>query len=156
MRLCVIAVGRRGPAWLQQAQADYLKRFPRELRVELVEVAPARRTANSTPAASLKTEAARLLTAVPAGSRCIVLDQRGRALDTAALARELQRWRADGSDVAFLIGGADGTDAALRESAAAVWSLSALTLPHGMARLVLVEQLYRAWTILSGHPYHRE
>lgn len=154
MRLAIIAIGRRGPRWLQEALDDYLKRFPADIRISMKEIAPPRRGANAAPAREL--EAERLLAAVPKGALCIALDERGKELDTRGIAKQLEGWRRDGRDVTFLIGGADGLDAALIEEADGVWSLSKLTLQHGMAKLVLVEQLYRAWTILSGHPYHRE
>jgi 23S rRNA (pseudouridine1915-N3)-methyltransferase len=154
MQLAVIAIGRRGPAWLQQALADYLERLPRDFRIRLIDIAPARRAGNA--AAAQRDEARRLRGAVPEDCLCVVLDERGRPIDTKSLARQMRAWRDENRGVAFLIGGADGTDPGLRREADAVWSLSPLTLPHGMAKLVLVEQLYRAWTILSGHPYHRE
>ncbi|HEY7840628.1 MAG TPA: 23S rRNA (pseudouridine(1915)-N(3))-methyltransferase RlmH [Gammaproteobacteria bacterium] len=156
MRLTIVAVGRRGPAWLQEALADYLKRFPPGIRITIKDIAPARRGANTPAAAARGTEAEKLRAAATRGSLRIALDEHGRELDTRELARQLGIWRNEDRDVAFLIGGADGLDAALLEDADGVWSLSKLTLQHGMAKLVLVEQLYRAWTILSGHPYHRE
>jgi 23S rRNA (pseudouridine1915-N3)-methyltransferase len=156
MQLAVIAIGRRGPAWLQQALADYLGRFPREFRIQMIDIAPARRAANVPAAIVQRAEAQKLRGALPDGSLRIVLDERGRPIDTRTLVRQLQAWREENRRVTFLIGGADGTDPALHREMDAVWSLSPLTLQHGMAKLVLVEQLYRAWTILSGHPYHRE
>ena len=156
MRLAVIAIGRRGPRWQQEALADYLKRFPPEIRIDMKGIAPARRGANTPAAAVRSAEADKLRAAVPDGSLRIALDEHGRERSTQELARQLEGWRREGRDVAFLIGGADGLDAALLKEVDSIWSLSKLTLQHGMAKLVLVEQLYRAWTILSGHPYHRE
>ena len=156
MRLAIVAIGRRGPAWLQEALADYLKRFPPEIRIAMKDIAPARRGANAPAAAVRSSEAEKLRAAVPDGSLRIALDEHGRERSTRELARQLEAWRNEGRDVAFLIGGADGLDAALLKEMDSVWSLSKLTLQHGMAKLLLVEQLYRAWTILSGHPYHRE
>ena len=101
-------------------------------------------------------EAVKILAAIPKGSRVIALDERGKDQTTQNLATELANWRQEGFDITFLIGGADGLDADLKKNAQAVWRLSSLTMPHAMARVLLVEQLYRAWTILQGHPYHRE
>lgn len=154
MRLAILAIGRRGPAWLQEALADYVKRFPPELRIALKEVAPARHGANAD--VGRRSEAGKLRAAAPEGSLRIALDEHGRERSTREIAAQLEAWRNEGRDVAFLIGGADGLDPALLKEADAIWSLSKLTLQHGMAKLLLVEQLYRAWTILSRHPYHRE
>ena len=101
-------------------------------------------------------EAVKIAAAIPKGARVIALDERGKDQTTQQLATQLANWRQEGIDIAFLIGGADGLDASLKENAQALWRLSSLTLPHAMARVLLVEQLYRAWTILQGHPYHRE
>jgi len=101
-------------------------------------------------------EAIKILAAIPKGSQIIALDERGKDQTTQQLSKQLASWRQDGLDITFLIGGADGLDPSLKESAHAMWRLSSLTLPHAMARLILIEQLYRAWTILQGHPYHRE
>lgn len=156
MRLAIVAIGRRGPRWLQEALDDYLKRFPPEIRITVKEIAPARHGAGSAAAAARKSEAEKLRKAVPDGSLRIALDERGKERTTLELARQLQHWRNEGRDVTFLIGGADGLDPGLLKEMDGTWSLSKLTLQHGMARLLLVEQLYRAWTILAGHPYHRE
>jgi 23S rRNA (pseudouridine1915-N3)-methyltransferase len=156
MRLAVIAIGRRGPRWLQEALTDYVRRLPAAMRIELIEIAPVRRGRNADSHAATRTEAARLRAAVPANHIRVALDERGRQIDTKFVATQLQGWRDEDRNVAFLIGGADGLDPALVREANAAWSMSKLTLPHGIARLLLVEQLYRGWTVLSGHPYHRE
>jgi len=126
--------------------------MPRELRLELAAVKPAAGAQGQDKAA----EAVRLRAALPAGARLVALDERGKTLTTATLAKQLARWREGGRDVAFVIGGADGLEAGLLKEAELVLSLSALTLPHALARVLLAEQLYRAWTILQNHPYHRE
>jgi 23S rRNA (pseudouridine1915-N3)-methyltransferase len=154
LRILILAVSRRRPGWLDDALDEYLRRFPPEQRPKLVDIAPARKR-NADREAVLADEARRIRAAIPDGARCIVLDEGGRGQDTRALARLLEDWRQDGRDVAFVVGGPEGTDAALRREAEAVWSLSSLTLPHGLALLILVEQIYRAFTVISGHPYHR-
>lgn len=147
MRLIIIAVGHKMPDWVSSACNDYLKRMPADCSVELKEIKP-----DLSPAK----EAIKITAAIPKGIRLIALDERGKDLSTKALANQLAQWRQDGGDVAFLIGGADGLDPSLKQKADAIWRLSNLTMPHAMARVLLTEQLYRAWTILQGHPYHRE
>jgi 23S rRNA (pseudouridine1915-N3)-methyltransferase len=152
MKLTVAAVGHRMPAWIDEGFHEYARRMPREMRLELVAVKPAAGAQGQDKAA----EAARLRTVLPAGARLVALDEHGKALTTAALAKLLDRWRGEGRDVVFVIGGADGLEAGLLKEAELVLSLSTLTLPHALARVLLAEQLYRAWTILQNHPYHRE
>ncbi|SNX29230.1 23S rRNA (pseudouridine1915-N3)-methyltransferase [Polynucleobacter meluiroseus] len=147
MRLTIIAVGHKMPDWVASVTQDYLKRMPADCSIEIKELKP-----DLTPAK----EAVKIAAAIPKGAHVIALDERGKDLTTQNIATQLAHWRQTGLDVAFLIGGADGLDANLKDSAQALWRLSSLTLPHAMARLLLVEQLYRAWTILQGHPYHRE
>jgi 23S rRNA (pseudouridine1915-N3)-methyltransferase len=156
MKLLVVAVGSRMPAWVSQGFAEYAKRMPRTLPLELAEVRAEPRTEGKTLARLLSAEAGRVERAVPQGYRRIALDERGRELTTSALARWLEERQRDGADLAFLIGGADGLAPELKAGAAAQLRLSAFTLPHGLARVVLAEQLYRASAILQGHPYHRE
>lgn len=155
MHLTLIAVGRRASGWLREAAADYVRRFPPELKVTVRELAPARRSASEPKQAVLRTEVKAIGDAIPRNAHVIALDERGRQHDTAGLARELARWIDGQSHVAFLIGGADGLDPSIVKRADEKWSLSKLTLPHGLARVILLEQLYRAWTVLKGHPYHR-
>jgi 23S rRNA (pseudouridine1915-N3)-methyltransferase len=134
------------PAWIQDGFQEYAKRMPPELRLELVELRPQGKEA----------EGKRLLASVPAGATLIALDERGKALATRQLSKLMADWMRDGTQPAFAIGGADGLADAVKDRARMKISLSALTLPHALARVVLAEQLYRAWTILAGHPYHRE
>ena len=158
MKLLVVAVGQRQPAWADAAWADYAKRLPSEWRFELkaLKAEPrAGRTAGQCRAA----EAARFETALQSvgkGVRRVVLDETGSRRTTAELAERLRAWQADGRDVALLVGGPDGLDAALQASADETLRLSDLTLPHALARVLLVEALYRAWSVTAGHPYHRE
>lgn len=155
MKLTLLSVGDRLPAWANAAVAEYLKRMPREARVELVEIKPEKRAGQS--ADSIKAiEAARLLEKVPAGARLLALDEHGREVTTKELADLMARWMAEGRDVALVIGGADGLAPALLDKAEGKLSLSRLTLPHALARVLLAEQLYRAISLLNNHPYHRE
>lgn len=157
MRITVVAVGQRQPAWAQAAVDDYLGRFPADFKVELKEVkAEARSGKGNEPVARLMAaEAARIRAAVPAHGRIVALDERGADWTTEQLASRLGRWRDDGVQPVFVIGGPDGLDPALKADAHVTLRLSSLTLPHALARVVLAEQLYRAWSMLANHPYHR-
>lgn len=156
MKLWVCAVGHKPPAWADAGYEEYARRFPRELELVLRPVKAEPRSGGRTPEQLMAAEAARLDTVVPSGARRVVLDERGDRLTTVALAERLQAWRLDGRDVALLIGGPDGLHPRLRETAEERLRLSDLTLPHAMVRVLLAEALYRAWTLASGHPYHRE
>ncbi|MGE4370291.1 MAG: 23S rRNA (pseudouridine(1915)-N(3))-methyltransferase RlmH [Burkholderiaceae bacterium] len=155
MKLIVVAVGTRMPSWVEAAWQEYAKRLPPDCALELREVKPEPRTSGKTPTQMMVSEAKRVETALPAGCFRIGLDERGKDLTTTTLAAELEKWRSNGQDVAFLIGGPDGLDASLKASCHSLMRLSSLTLPHPMVRVVLAEQLYRAWAITTGHPYHR-
>ena len=155
MKLAVVAVGQRVPDWAQAAWDDYAKRFPPELRVELRAVKTEARASKSLEAI-FAAEKQRIEAAIPKGARVVVLDERGTALTTMALAERLKEWQMGGTDVALVIGGPDGIDPQFKRDAHERIRLSDLTLPHAMVRVLLVEQLYRAWSINAGHPYHRE
>jgi 23S rRNA (pseudouridine1915-N3)-methyltransferase len=155
MKLLVLAIGQRQPSWAESAWADFAKRFPPEMRLEL-KALKAEPRGQRNEAQCMAAEAQRIEAACPKGARRVVLDERGAAVTTPQLAERLQHWRADGRDVALLIGGPDGLDAALKASADETLRLSDLTLPHAFVRVLLAEALYRAWTLLQGHPYHRE
>ena len=155
MRLIVVAVGQRIPGWAQTAWDDYVKRFPHELRVELKAVKTEPR-ASKTIDSLYAAERARIEAAIPRGSRIVVLDERGTTLTTVALAAKLTDWQLGGDDIALVIGGPDGLDPAFRKTAHERIRLSDLTLPHAFVRVLLIEQLYRAWSINANHPYHRE
>ena len=155
MRIVVVAVGARQPAWVDAAFADYAKRMPPELRVELKEI-KAEPRGSRTPAQAMAAEAARIDATAARGMRRVVLDERGERVTSAALAARMQAWQRDARDVALVIGGPDGIDATLKERADETLRLSDLTLPHALARVVVAEAIYRAWTIMAGHPYHRE
>jgi len=155
MNVLIVAIGQRQPRWADEACADFLKRFPPQFAVRLRELKPEPRDGRP-PERLRAAEAERIRAAIPAGSLPVPLDERGRDLTSDAFARQLGRWRDDGVSPAFVIGGPDGLSEALRDGAALVLRLSSLTLPHALARVVLIEQLYRAWSILARHPYHRE
>ncbi len=156
MKLLVVAVGQRQPAWADEAWGDFAKRFPPEMRLELKALKAEPRSGGKTAAQCMAAEATRFEAALPKSVRRVLLDERGTRLSTAALAQRLTAWRDEGRDVAFLIGGPDGTDPLLKASADETLRLSDLTLPHALARVLLAEALYRAWSVLDRHPYHRE
>ena len=156
MKLVVIAVGTRMSAWVSDGYRGYAKRMPPGTSLDLVEIKAEARTSGKTVAQMLAAEAARIRAALPKGARVIALDERGKDLSTCSLAVQLEAWMQERGPLAFLIGGADGLDDALKKSAAMQLRLSAMTLPHGLARVLLAEQLYRALSIIGGHPYHRE
>lgn len=155
MKLYVLAVGHKMPDWIASGFAEYAKRMPPELRIELVEIKPELRSGARTAETVMSVERQRIEAALPKKVRLVVLDEHGKDWTTMQLAQSLPRWQQDGLDVAFVIGGADGLDPALKARADTLLRLSSLTLPHGMVRVVLAEQLYRAWTITQNHPYHR-
>ena len=155
MKVRVVALGHRMPAWVTAGFDEYAKRLPREWALESVDLKPAARDRGRTVARMLASEAARIATAC-AGYRIVALDERGSPWTTQEFATRLRRWQASGDDVAFVIGSADGLSADVKSNAAAVIAVSAMTLPHGLVRVVLAEQLYRAHSVLTGHPYHRD
>lgn len=155
MKLLVVAVGTRMPDWVQAAWQEFAKRMPRECALELHEIKADARTQGRTVPQMMHAEARRIEAAIPETAHRVILDEHGRDLTTMDLARHLKAWRETGHDVALIIGGPDGLDPALKQTARQTLRLSSLTLPHAMVRILLAEQLYRAWSILSGHPYHR-
>ncbi len=160
MKLRIVVVGHKPPDWVAAGFEDYARRMPREARIELTEIKPAARSRQAQSGASiaqiLAAEKTRILAAVPADSVKIALDERGKSLSTADLARKLAGWMQQGRDVSFMVGSADGLDQGLKKDADLLLSLSAMTLPHAMVRVMLAEQLYRAMSLLQNHPYHRE
>ena len=155
MRLVIVAVGQRVPDWAQTAWDDYAKRFPYELKVELRAVKTEPRASKSVETL-YAAERARIEAVLPKGCRIVALDERGTSLTTAALAQKLTHWQLESDDVALVIGGPDGLDPAFKQAAHERIRLSDLTLPLAMVRVLLIEQLYRAWSINAHHPYHRE
>jgi 23S rRNA (pseudouridine1915-N3)-methyltransferase len=156
MKLWLVAVGQRQPAWADAAYEDFAKRFPGECRLELKAVKAEPRSGGKSVPAMLDAEAARIEAALPRGARRVILDERGERRSTAQLAERLRFWMGDGRDVALVIGGPDGLADSVRRSADETLRLSDLTLPHALARVLLAEALYRAWSLTAGHPYHRE
>ena len=156
MRVTVLAIGHRMPGWIQEGWNEYVRRMPPEIRVELSELKPEERGAGRSVERAKQLEGERVLAALPADGTLLALDERGKAVSTQGLSVMLSEWMRDGSHPVFAIGGADGHAEAVRSRADKLVSLSTLTLPHGFARVLLAEQLYRAWSILARHPYHRE
>ena len=155
MNIHLVAVGEKMPSWVQQGYQDYAKRLPRECSLRLVEVPPGKRGKNADIARAMRDEGQRMLAAIPKGARVIALEVDGRTWSTRQLAQQLDSWLAGGQDIALLVGGPEGLAAEARAAAQQTWSLSPLTLPHPLVRVLLSEQIYRAWSILHNHPYHR-
>ena len=155
MQLIIAAVGHKMPAWIEDGFGEYAKRMPPECRLHLKEIKPIERSGSKTAETVMALERAKIEAALPKGSRIIALDERGKDLTTVQLSQLLTQWQQDGRDVTFVIGGADGLDAGFKASADMLVRISSLTLPHGMVRVLLAEQLYRAWSITQNHPYHR-
>jgi len=155
MQLLIIAVGNKMPDWVESGYQEYAKRMPPECRIVLKEIRPGDRSSNRSAKSIMEIEKERITAAIPKNTYVIVLDERGKNISTNELAKELEKWQQLGRDIAFVIGGADGLDNELKKNADVLLRLSNLTLPHGMARVLLAEQLYRAWSITQNHPYHR-
>jgi 23S rRNA (pseudouridine1915-N3)-methyltransferase len=156
VRITILAVGHKAPGWVQEGFTEYARRMPPEARLELVELKPEERGAGRAVERARTLEGERILAALPQGATLLALDERGKAVTTQGLSVMLSDWMRDGSHPAFAIGGADGLSDEVKARASKLVSLSALTLPHALVRVVLAEQLYRAWSIIARHPYHRE
>lgn len=155
MQLIIAAVGHKMPSWIESGFGEYAKRMPPECRIQLKEIKPVERSSSKTAQTVMALERSKIEAALPKNVQLVVLDERGKDLTTQQLSQLLQQWLQDGRDVAFVIGGADGLDTGLKANADLSIRLSSLTLPHGMVRVLLAEQLYRAWSIIQHHPYHR-
>lgn len=155
MRIHLLSVGKRMPAWVSSGYDEYARRLPLECRLELVEIEPGKRSKRANTDVARREESSRLLAAIPKRARTIALDPRGSIWSTEELAARLGSWLGDGLDIALMVGGPDGLDDACRQHADWQWSLSRLTFPHPLVRVILAEQIYRAWSLLNGHPYHR-
>jgi 23S rRNA (pseudouridine1915-N3)-methyltransferase len=155
MKLQILAVGHKMPGWIASGFDEYAKRMPPELRIELREIKPEPRTGGRTAQSVMAAERQRIEAALPKGARIVALDERGQDWTTMQLAAALPGWQQEGRDVSFVIGGADGLAPELKARAELMLRVSSLTLPHGMVRVLLAEQLYRAWSITQNHPYHR-
>jgi 23S rRNA (pseudouridine1915-N3)-methyltransferase len=155
MQIYLIAIGQRMDAWVKQAYDEFAKRLPHECRLQLIEVPANKRTKNTDLQRVIKEEGERLLAAIPSNSLVYALDSAGHQWSTEQLAGQLEQWLVDGRDIALLIGGPDGLSEQCKSRADASLSLSKLTFPHPLVRIIIAEQIYRAWSILKGHPYHR-
>lgn len=155
MKLIVAAVSGRPPDWVKQGWDDYCRRLPRDCSLVLRQVKPEPRNSGKTAVQIMQAEATRLKSIVPPGALTIALDEKGKDIDTAGLSRQLESWLQNGQDIVFFIGGPDGLDPALKRETNQTLKLSSLTLPHPLVRVILAEQLYRAWSLLNNHPYHR-
>ena len=155
MHIRLIAVGDRQPQWVDDAVATYVARFPPQWKFRLDRIATAKRTKSSGARTAIEKEAEMILGKLSADEQVVLLDERGRQLTSRQLSKQLDAWQSDGRNLSFIIGGPDGVSDRCRQRAEYTWSLSDLTLPHGLARILLTEQLYRAWSLSTGHPYHR-
>jgi 23S rRNA (pseudouridine1915-N3)-methyltransferase len=157
MKLLIIAVGNRMPSWIAEGFNEYAKRMPREAKIELIEIKPEARNSGKTTDQIMEAEAQRIRNSLPTGALCIVLDERGTTTPTTKqLSQQMHDWMQQGRDIVFVIGGADGLHVSIKQGAQQRMALSSFTLPHGLVRVLLAEQLYRAHSLLHNHPYHRE
>jgi 23S rRNA (pseudouridine1915-N3)-methyltransferase len=156
MHIRLIAVGDRQPSWVDDAFGIYSQRLPREWKFRLDRIATVRRAKNDKSNSAMEAEGEQILAKIDSNEQVVMLDERGKQMTSMALAARLADWQADGRDLCFVIGGPDGVSPACRERANSIWSLSNLTLPHGLARVLFAEQIYRAWSLQAGHPYHRK
>ncbi len=155
MKLNLLAVGNKMPAWVTDGYQEYAKRLPRECSLVLHEILPAKRGKSGSSSQWMREEGERILSAIPDNHHAVALDVKGKPWSTEQLAEQLSNWQSDGRDVSLMVGGPDGLTDECLQRANQRWSLSALTLPHPLVRIVMAEQLYRAWTVLQNHPYHR-
>ena len=155
MKLRIISVGHKMPSWVETACAEYTKRMPREATVEIIDIKPEKRAAGNSTENIQLIEAKRILEAV-GKDFCVALDERGQEVTTLQLADKFKDWQSSGRDISLIIGGADGLHTSVKQKADWLWALSKLTLPHAMVRVLLAEQLYRAHSVITNHPYHRE
>lgn len=155
MKLNLLAVGTKMPGWVVDGYQEYAKRLPRECQLILHEVMPAKRAKTGNAKQWMEEEGERILALIPTDHHVVSLDVKGKAWTTEQLAGQMENWLADGRDISLLVGGPDGLSAACRQRANQSWSLSPLTLPHPIVRVVMAEQLYRAWSVIQNHPYHR-
>lgn len=156
MKLQLIAVGTKMPSWVETGYLEYSRRFPKDMPLDLLEIPAGKRGKNADIARILQKEGEAMLSAVPKGNRIVTLDIPGKQWNTQQLAQQLELWKHDGRDVSILIGGPEGLSPACKTAAEQSWSLSNLTLPHPLVRIVMAESLYRAWSLTTNHPYHRE
>lgn len=156
MHIRLLAVGDRQPGWVDDAFSNYTGRFPRDWKFRLDCLPTARRSKNQQSRQAMAAEGEQILSRIKPGEQVVLLDERGKQMSSQELAGQLADWQSDGRDLCFVIGGPDGVAQECRQRADSCWSLSKLTLPHGLARVLFAEQLFRAWSLQTGHPYHRE
>lgn len=156
MRILLIAVGSKMPAWITQGYEEYARRMPAECSLQLIEIPAGKRGKGADLSRIMQHEGEQTLAAVPKSAKVIAMDVKGRAWSTEELAKQMETWRQDGRDVALLVGGPEGLAPQCLDQAEQRWSLSNMTLPHPLVRIVIAEQLFRAWSVLSNHPYHRQ
>jgi 23S rRNA (pseudouridine1915-N3)-methyltransferase len=156
VKLLILAVGNKMPSWITEGFNEYAKRLPREASISLIEIKPEARNSGKTAAQIMEAEAQRIRAALPPSALCIALDEHGATPTTKQLCQQMRDWMQQGCDIAFIIGGADGLHQSIKQQAKHLMALSACTLPHGIVRVLLAEQLYRAHSLLHNHPYHRE
>lgn len=156
MQIHLIAVGHKMPGWVVDGYQEFTKRLPAECKLKLVEITPGRRSKSADVKRAIQDESSKMLAAIPKNAKVVALDERGKAWTTRQLATQLEGWMSAGCDIALLVGGPDGLSDECRNRAEQQWSLSPLTLPHALVRVVLAEQVYRAWSVMKGHPYHRD
>lgn len=156
MQIDLIAVGKKMPGWIETAVKEYSKRLPKNIQFKIIEITPAMRGKNNNADNYKQKEQEKIEAALSAKSIVIALDECGKSISSQQLAEQLQTWNDEQQHVSIIIGGADGLSDSLKKKAHQLWSLSAMTLPHGLVRVMMIEQLYRAWSITQNHPYHRE
>jgi len=156
LKIHLIAVGKKIPEWINAGFSEFSKRMPPELQINLIEITPSIRNKATPIEKNIKEEGERIQSAIPSNSKLIVLDEKGTSFNSIALSKKMESWLPMGQDITLVIGGANGIDPVIKKQANEKWSLSSFTLPHALARVLIAEQLYRAWSILQGHPYHRE
>lgn len=155
MKINLISVGNKMPSWVQQGYDEYAKRMPRDCSLVLKEILPSKRGKNSDVARITRDEGERMMAAIPSGAHIVTLDIPGKPWTTPELSQAMKRWLESGQNIALMVGGPEGLSDSVRELARESWSLSKLTFPHPLVRVLVAEQLYRAWSILNNHPYHR-
>jgi len=156
MQIDLIAVGKKMPIWIESGFKEYAKRLPKNINFKLIEITPATRSKNNNADNYKQKEQEKIEAALSPKSIIIALDERGKSINSQQLANQLQTWNDEQQHISIIIGGADGLNESLKKKANQLWSLSAMTLPHGLVRVMIAEQIYRAWTITQNHPYHRE
>jgi len=156
VKIHLIAVGKKMPEWINNGYTEFSKRMPPELQINLIEITPSTRNKSTPIEKNIKEEGERIQSAIPTNTKLIILDEKGKDFSSIELSKKIEGWLSVGQDIALVVGGADGIDPDIKQQADEKWSLSSFTLPHALVRVVVAEQLYRAWSILQGHPYHRE